>query len=339
MSRSFIYLLSVTIILTAAASHSILFDNHFHQQVIQPKVAFPLLNSDPETVSRVIYTNSLGEFTFYRNSQSQWVAESKYDYPVSPKLIGRIATQLADMKLIEKKTRLVERYPQIGVEDPKSKDANSAAIRLENLSGEVLAETILGAQTQYKTALSNKGTFIRSVNQAQTWLASGTVDLPYKPSNWLDRRIINIEPEAIKKMVLLRSDSSSFIIARDNPNEKFSALTSRGLIELQEESEKTFTSSVSKLTFDDVFPRNEQESSSIEFEIVIFTFSGLEIKLKLWNSDKIWLVNLISKVDQVAVDGNSKFRSDNLNKRFGGWNFQIAKWKVERFLAMLHATP
>ena len=245
MSRSFIYLLSVTIILMAAASHSILFDNHFHQQVIQPKVAFPLLNSDPETVTKVIYTNSLGEFTFYRNSQSQWVAESKYDYPVSPKLIGRIATQLADMKLIEKKTRLVERYPQIGVEDPKSKDANSAAIRLENLSGEVLAETILGAQTQYKTALSNKGTFIRSVNQAQTWLASGTVDLPYKPSNWLDRRIINIEPEAIKKMVLLRSDSSSFIIARDNPNEKFSALTSRGLIELQEELEKTFTSCVS----------------------------------------------------------------------------------------------
>ena len=140
-------------------------------------------------------------------------------------------------------------------------------------------------------------------------------------------------------MVLLRSDSSSFIIARDNPNEKFSALTSRGLIELQEESEKTFTSSVSKLTFDDVFPRNEQEASSIEFEIVIFTFSGLEIKLKLWNSDKIWLVNLISKVDQVAVDGNSKFRSDNLNKRFRGWNFQIAKWKAERFLAMLHAAP
>ena len=59
-------------------------------------------------------------------------------------------------------------------------------------------------------------------------------------------------------MVLLRSDSSSFIIARDNPNEKFSALTSRGLIELQEESEKTCPSSVSKLTFDDVFPRNEQ---------------------------------------------------------------------------------
>ena len=178
MSRSFICLLSVTTILIIGASHSILFGNHFHSQAIHPKVAFPILNSDPETVSKVIYTNSLGEFTFYRNSELQWVAESKYDYPVSPKLIGRIATQLADMKLIEKKTRLAERYPQIGLEEPKSKNANSAAIRLENHIGEVLAETILGAQTQYKTALSNKGTFIRTVNQAQTWLASGTVDLP-----------------------------------------------------------------------------------------------------------------------------------------------------------------
>ncbi len=339
MSRSFICLLSVTIILMAAASHSILFGNHFHKQVIQPKVAFPLLNSYPETVSRVIYTNSLGEFTFYRNLESQWVAESKYDYPVSPKLIGRITTQLADMKLIEKKTSLAERYPQIGVEEPKSKNANSAAIRLENLMGEVLAETILGAQTQYKTALSNKGTFIRFVNQVQTWLASGTVDLPYNPTNWLDRRVINIEPEAIKKMMLLRSDSSSFIIARDNPNEKFSALTSRGPIELQEELEKTFTSSVSKLTFDDVFPRKEAVDSSIKFKIVVLTFSGLEINLKLWKSDNVWLVSLTSKVEQVAADGNSKIRSDNLNKRFRGWNFQIAKWKAEKFLTMLHAAP
>ncbi len=339
MSRSFICLLSVTIILVAAASHSIVSGNNFHQQFIQPNVAFPLLNSNPETVSRVIYTNSLGEFTFYRNSESQWVAESKYDYPVSPKLIGRITTQLADMKLVEKKTRLVERYRQIGLEDPKSQGANSAAIRLENPIGEVLAETILGAQTQYKTALANKGTFIRSVNQAQTWLASGTVDLPYNPSNWLDRRIINIEPEVIKKIVLLLSDASSFIIARDNPDETFSALTSRGLIELQEEVEKTLTSSVSKLTFDDVFPVNERGASSIEFEIVISTFAGLEIKLKLWKNDKIWLVNLISKVDQVAVDPDSKLRSDNLNKRFRGWNFQIAKWKAEKFLTMLHAGP
>ena len=88
-----------------------------------------------------------------------------------------------------------------------------------------------------------------------------------------------------------------------------------------------------------MFPRKEAVDSSIKFKIVVLTFSGLEIKLKLWNSDKIWLVNLISKVDQVAVDGNSKFRSDNLNKRFRGWNFQIAKWKAEKFLTMLHAAP
>jgi len=103
--------------------------------------------------------------------------------------------------------------------------------------------------------------------------------------------------------------------------------------------EKTFTSSVSKLTFDDVFPRNERGASSIEFEIVIFTFSGLEIKLKLRKSDQIWLVNLTSKVEQVAVDGNSKLRSDNLNERFRGWDFQIAKWKAEKFLTMLDAAP
>jgi len=339
MSRSFICLLSVTTILVAGASYSILFGNHFHKQAIHPKVAFPILNSDPGTVSRVIYTNSLGEFNFYRNSESQWVAENKYDYPVSPKLIGRITTQLADMKLIEKKTRLAERYPQIGLGNPKNKGANSAVIRLENLDGEVLAETILGAQTQYKTALANKGTFIRGVNKVQAWLASGTVDLPYNPDDWLDRRIINIEAETIKKIVLRGSDNKSFIIARDNPKEKFSALTSRGLIELERELEKTLTSSVSKLTFDDVFPVNERGPPSLEFKVTILTFSGLELGLKLLKSNKIWLVNIISSLNQTVVDADSKLRSDNLNKRFRGWDFHISKWKAEKFLALLRAMP
>ena len=339
MSRSFICLLSVTTILVIGASYSILFGNHLHTQAIYPKVAFPILNSDPGTVSRVIYTNSLGEFNFYRNSESQWVAENKYDYPVSPKLIGRITTQLADMKLIEKKTRLAERYPQIGLGNPKNKGANSAVIRLENLDGEVLAETILGAQTQYKTALANKGTFIRGVNKVQAWLASGTVDLPYKPDDWLDRRIINIEAEAIKKIVLRSSNTKSFIIARDNPNEKFSALTSRGLIELEPKLEKTLTSSVSKLTFDGVFPVNERGPPSRGFEVTILTFSGVELSLKLWKSNKIWLVNIISNVNQTMNDAYSKLRSDDLNKRFRGWDFHISKWKVERFLALLHAVP
>ena len=114
MSRSFICLLSMTTILIIGASYSILFGNHFYSQAIHPKVAFPILNSDPETVSRVIYTNSLGEFNYYRNSKSQWVAENKYDYPVSPKLIGRITTQLADMKLIEKKPVLLSVTRKLG---------------------------------------------------------------------------------------------------------------------------------------------------------------------------------------------------------------------------------
>ena len=120
--RSFVFLILISLVLLSGATISVIEKSHFSLDDNIPTIAFPLLHAEPGATNRVIFVTSAGRFVFQRDIRSIWVSKNKYDYPVSPKLIGRITTQLADMKLIEKKTSLVERFKNIGLESPDISD-------------------------------------------------------------------------------------------------------------------------------------------------------------------------------------------------------------------------
>ena len=335
--RSFIILSTATLLLLFLAFISVSSDKRFPEYNRKPVIAFPLLNAEPSAVSRIIFANSSGKFAFHRNSDSIWVSAEKDDYPVLPKLIGRITTQLADMKRIEKKTRMKERLKTIGLENPSDPGSNAALVRLESSNGKVLAEAILGAQTSYKTTLASKGTFIRGVDDDQAWLASGTVDLPYHPDDWLDKRLIDIEPNSIQKLQLIGPNGETYLIARQKPDGQFLILTPTGLIKIDSDLQKTLTTGLSKLTFDDAFRVKKDGQKTKELNLLVSTFSGLKIDLTLWRDGETFLINLNTEVPLIdkTIVAHSKFKE--LNQRFHAWNYIISKWKVKKFLDPLRA--
>ena len=333
--RSFIILSTTTLFLLFLAFISVSSDKRFSEYDKEAVIAFPLLNAEPSAVSRIIFVNSSGRFAFYRNSDSIWVSAEKEDYPVLPKLIGRITTQLADMKRIEKKTRLGERFKSIGLEDPSDPGSNSALVRLESSNGKVLAEAILGAQTSYKTTLASKGTFIRGVDDDQAWLASGTVDLPYHPDDWLDKRLIDIEPNSIQKLQLLGPNAEAYLIARQKPGDQFLILTPNGLIKIDSDLQKTLTTGFSKLTFDDTFQADKRGKKTKKLNLLVSTFNGLQINLTLWRDGETYIIALDAVVSSTDKTIAAHSKSEELNQRFHTWNYIIAKWKAEKFLGPL----
>jgi hypothetical protein len=330
--RSFVFLILISLVLLSGATISIIEKSQFSLDDNKPTIAFPLLHAEPSATTKVIFVTSAGRFVFQRNTSSIWVSKNKYDYPVSPKLIGRITTQLADMKLIEKKTSLVERFKKIGLEPPDMPDSNSAQIKLETSSGRILAETILGIQINHKTGESNKGTFIREVQGVQSWLASGSVDLPYNSIDWLDKRIINLEPDDIQKVELIASNGDKYIIARQGVKSKFFLLTPVGPIVVKKKIEQSLTSSMSKLTFDDVIPTKGLGQIKNEIKVVISTFSGIKIDATLAQKDNLAFIKLKADVLPDSGDHDTTLRAKILNQRFYGWKYTISKWKAENFL-------
>ena len=91
--RFFMVLILTSLALLSGAIISVIEKSQFSLDDRKPIIAFPLLYEEPSATNKVTFVTSAGRFIFQRNAHSIWVSKNKYDYPVSPKLIGRIATQ------------------------------------------------------------------------------------------------------------------------------------------------------------------------------------------------------------------------------------------------------
>ena len=131
---------------TTAALYSINSSEDYQRTTADDVIVFPRLNAKPESANVLLIETGGLKLKFKQNEGSVWIAEDKFDYPASSKLIQKVISQLADMRKIAVKTRMPSRFNQIGVEPYQQADANSVFIKLQGADGEILAESILGAQ-------------------------------------------------------------------------------------------------------------------------------------------------------------------------------------------------
>ena len=206
---------------TTAALYSINISEDYQRTTANDVQVFPRLNAKPEAAKVLVIETGGLKLKFKQNKDSVWVAEDKFKYPASSKLIQKVISQLADMRKIAIKTRMPSRFNQIGVEPYQQADANSVFIKLQGADGEILAESILGAQFRRNNIGIAEGTFIRHPKEQQAWLASGSIDIPSDLLSWLDTRILNIESNEIKKIKLWDKLGRTAVVVRSNDGGQF----------------------------------------------------------------------------------------------------------------------
>ena len=156
--------------------------------------AFPALRENPDAVAKLELITPEGTFTLVRETGDRWSALERYGYTVDEDRVRALIVSLADMRLIEAKTRLPERYGRLEVEDVDAADAKSRLLRVESADGKVLAEAIFGKQQHRLTGNQAAGTYLRRPGEAQSWLASGGIEIDPKVVDWLDDQIVELDP-------------------------------------------------------------------------------------------------------------------------------------------------
>ena len=159
------------------------------------------------------------------------------------------------MRKIAVKTRMPSRFNQIGVEPYQQADANSVFVKLQGAGGEILAESILGAQFRRNNIGVAEGTFIRHPKEQQAWLASGCIDIPSDLLSWLDTRILNIDSNEIKKIKIWEKLGGTAVVVRSNDDGGFIYQNRDGIGYLDREIAENLFESLTKLSFVDVWPR------------------------------------------------------------------------------------
>jgi hypothetical protein len=287
--KVFLGLAAITVITTVAAVVAVLSQPAVTTLRFVDEPAFPALRDNPDAVAKITLTTPEGMITLVRETGDRWSALERYGYPVDRKRVRDLVVALADMRLIERKTAQPERYDRLQVEPPDAEQAQSKLVRLEAADGKVLAEAIIGKQRYRLTGTEPSGTYLRRPDEAQSWLASGGVQIEQAIAEWLEDEIVDVDPAAIRRIVIERAGEPGYVAVRDMPDQDLRIVGLAKDEALKEDADLgQLAGALSNVAFEDVKPRDQLTWPAQQHTARIQTFDGVELTVRLAQIDEAY---------------------------------------------------
>jgi len=293
--------------------------------------AFPALRAHPDAAVRIIVASAEERFTLRRTKDGRWVAADKFDYPADAAKIRELVAGLADLRLVEPKTRLPERYARLEVEDVDAPGAKSRRVRIEDAEGRPLAEAIIGKRRFRYTGGAPNGVYLRRPGEARAWLASGRAKVEPLLLDWLDKTVVNIARETVARVEIEPREGPAYVAARDSGEGSFRIL-GREDAKLNPDTDDRLAGVLAYIDFDDVKPEGEitwPEDKTTTARVT--TFDGVAITLRLARIDDAdWATVSASAVADAAKPDAARKRAEAIAARTKGWAYRLSEGVAAR---------
>ena len=246
--------------------------------------AFPELVERINDVGAIEITTADYRFTV-RGEGDEWGAEEKNGYVVKRETVRKFILEMANLRLVEGKTTLPDRYGYLQVEDPTAKEAGSRGIRILDRDGDLLGAGVIGRRKFFLYVDGRGGTYLRRDGDARAWLAEGEVNFGRAPSDWLDRNVFELDAKQVKRYTILHPDGSTLTGERSSSEERIviSALLEGRRYKTDNEADR-LALVVERFEFADVEPalHNDFSDRAIPKHMTTFEFfNGLIIKFEV----------------------------------------------------------
>jgi hypothetical protein len=280
--KVFLVLTAITVVTTVAAAFAVLSQPTATTLQFVDEPAFPALRENPDAVAKIVLSSPAGTITLVRETGDRWAALEHYGYPVDRRRVRDLVVALSDMRLIERKTAQAERYDRLEVEAIDAENAQSELVRLEAADGTVLAEAIIGKQRYRLTGTEPSGTYLRRPEEAQSWLASGGVQIDREVARWLDGEIVDLDPETIRRIEIQRAGEPGYAAVRDNRGDELRLAGLAGDETLKDDADLSrLAGALSSVRLEDVQPRDQLTWPAEHHTARVETFDGVEVIVRL----------------------------------------------------------
>lgn len=288
-------------------------------------LVLPQIGKQLGAVARVTLVHGGAKTTLSRHGD-KWVVEDKGDYPANATRLHETLIGLAELRYVERKTRKPDLYSRLAVEDPDKPGAKATLVTVSDDKGSLIGEIIAGKRRVDELGGGTDGIYLRKPGNAQSWLASGTLDLPEDAADWLDRNIVDVPSTAVKEVKLRAADGSTLDIARDKPAAQLALKNAPAhATPKSDDALVEPTTALASLTLTDVQPAAaihfpEKGVSEAEFT----TFDGLTIKVAVVDEGgKSWARFSASGT------GAAEKRAQSLDAKLQPWVYAIPDYKAK----------
>ena len=283
--------------------------------------AIPELLDRINDVNKIQIEHSLGKITLSSDDEN-WTVKEASSYAGRTSKIKRAILGLAQLKLREPKTKLRDKYPKLELLDPTSVGAKSKRVYLIDKKGQTIGDIILGKRRPSIPGSNVGSIYIRFPGQKQTWLADGDVDISSNITEWLERKIININSKRVNKVIIRHENGDILEVFKKTPEDPTFLLKNIPVNKkiTSETEPSTIGKVLENLVLENVMKEATVGSFSLKGSLIadFITFDGLSVRLYQFNRNKkFWIT--------IEASGDHKDAAV-INKRTKGWVYQIADY-------------
>jgi len=229
--------------------------------------------------------------------EAGWTVAQKGGYPADLGKLREYLLKFADATLIERKTANRDRYDVLGVEDVTASDAKGVLIELAGVDKPV--RVIVGLFD----GQGGGGTFVRRIDEAESWLVKGTLTPDRNPSDWLHKDLPGIASERIASVTITRAGGKPLRVYRDEPG---SAPLKVADVPKGREPSSDYVASglgsvLADLRLDDVVAAADAPVAENPVTARYATFDGIVVDATAWQVGAENRVNFVASLDESAA--------------------------------------
>jgi hypothetical protein len=262
----------------------------------------------------------------------KWAVEEKSLYPVDAAKLRQLFLGLAELRYVEAKTKKPELYPRLEVEDAGKPASKSTLVTVSGDKAGVMAALILGQRRTDALGGGVDGIYVRKPDDAQSWLARGTIELPSDITAWLDRKLIDIGEDKVKEAVLIQPDGAKLDIARDKPEDKLALKDAPAETKLKSDAALDQPAqALAALELADVRAAADMPFPPEGVSHAVYTtFDGLTIDVALMDKDGKHWARFTAR-----GTGDAEKTASELNDKLSPWVYALLDYKAKLFATRL----
>ncbi len=282
----------------------------------QGQLMFPNLAASLPKATEV-EISSAGKSATLELKGKTWGLAQRGDYPITESKLRAVFAGLAELHLTEPRTADPAEYARLGVE-PEGATGTSTLVTVHDGTGATLATLLLGHRRMRSQGDLPEAVYVRRPDDAQSWLAEGSVPADADPTAWLTRELTDIAATKIVK-VAATTEAGPLTFTRDGAR---LVLTPPSDVKLDDYKLDEVAGALATLTLTDVqkgpLPGTPLGSS------VFTTDDGLSVTVTLARQDKLLWASF-------TAEG----KGAEALKHLAGWSFQLPDWRQAALLPTL----
>ncbi|MGR8948258.1 MAG: DUF4340 domain-containing protein [Gammaproteobacteria bacterium] len=307
---------------------------------------YPTLIDQVNDINNILI-RSADDATELKRVGDNWVISNRDNFPAKFDAVKSTLLKIAEVTVIEKKTAVAEKYATLGVNDPTSANGTGVRVDIHNSSNEQLVSLIIGNERQGR-ALGEANYYIRRVDDAASYLASGDLDISAQVDDWLEPNIVDIDTERVRQITITPDGEDPVIIQKAKPTDNFFTVANipAGFKAKSRATVSSLGALLLSLRFEDVISASKVSSSTPRGTVEALTFDGLTANLERYDYQDNEYVKMSFSFDENNVVAESLDSSEKtedadestrqsvaeevtaLNAKTGSWLYKLPDFKM-----------